>query len=116
MTDIIELAQRLGKSISESTQAANLMAARAEMDKQGEIVQLLKDYQAQAGKIAESEHENKPVEVDDKHKLQELHEKLVASDVFKKFTAAQVEYIDLMRQVNETLQKQLADTEKEKPG
>ncbi len=112
MTDVIELAQRLGKSISESSQAANLRTAREEMSKQGEITQLLKDYQAQAEKIAKSEHENTPVEVNDKHKLQELHGKLVASDVFKKFTAAQVEYIDLMRQVNETLQKQLSETEK----
>ncbi|MCD4699861.1 MAG: YlbF family regulator [Phycisphaerae bacterium] len=112
MTDIIELAERLGKAIGNSSQASTLRGAREEMNKQGEIAQLLKDYQAQAGKIAESEHENKPVEVDDKHKLQELHGKLVASDVFKKFTAAQVEYIDLMRQVNETLQKQLSETEK----
>ena len=112
MTDIIELAQRLGKAISESTQADNLRAARKEMSKQGEITQLLKDYQTQAEKVAKLEHENKPVEVDDKHKLQELHGKLVASDVFKKFTASQVEYIDLMRQVNETLQKQLSETEK----
>ncbi len=112
MTDAIELAQRLGKSISESTQAANLRTAREEMDKQGEITQLLKDYQAQAEKVAKLEHENKPVEVNDKHRLKELHGKLVASEVFKKFTAAQVEYIDLMRQVNETLQKQLAETEK----
>ena len=113
MTDIIELAQRLGKEISESTQADNLRAAREEMNKQGEITQLLKDYQTQAEKIAKLEHENKSVEVDDKHKLQELHGKLVASDVFKKFTAAQVEYIDMMRQVNKTLQKQLAETEKD---
>ncbi len=115
MEHALELAQRLGKSISESSEAANLRAAREEMSKQGEIAQLLKSYQAQAEKIAKLEHENKPVEVDDKHKLQELHGKLVASDVFKKFTAAQVEYIDLMRQVNETLQKQLAETEKENP-
>ncbi|MCK4626406.1 MAG: YlbF family regulator, partial [Phycisphaerae bacterium] len=85
MTDIIELAQRLGKAISESTQAANLRTAREKMSKQGEITQLLKDYQAQAEKVAKLEQENKPVEVDDKHNLQELHGKLVASDVFKKF-------------------------------
>ena len=115
MEHTIELAQRLGKSISESPQADNLRAARKEMNTQGEITQLLKDYQAQTEKVTKLEQEKKPVEVDDKHKLQQLHGKLVASDVFKKFTAAQVEYIDLMRQVNETLQKQLAETEKENP-
>lgn len=114
MTDIIELAQRLGKAISESGEAASLRDAREEMNNQGEIVQLLKDYQAHAEKIAKLEQENKPVEVNDKHKLKELHGNLVASEVFKKFTAAQVEYIDLMRRVNETLKKQLAETETEK--
>ena len=113
MTDIIELAQRLGKAIGNSSQAANLRGAREELNKQGEIVRLLKDYQVQAEKVAKSEQENKPVEVDDKHKLQELHEKLVASEVFKKFTAAQVEYIDLMRKVNDAIGSQMAQAGKE---
>ena len=111
MSAIVELAERLGKGISESPQGAALRAARAELEKQPEIVQLLKDYQAAGERIAKLEAESKPVEVDDKHKLQELHDKLVANDVFKKFTAAQVEYVDLMRQVNQAMAKQLAETE-----
>ena len=65
-----------------------------------------------AQKVEQLEHENKPVEVDDKHKLRDLHDTLVANDLFKRFTAAQVEYVDLMRQVNQTLRKQLAEVEK----
>ncbi len=73
---------------------------------------MLKQYQEQSLKIEQLEHENKPVEVEDKHRLRELHEKLVASDVFKRFTGAQVEYVDLMRQVNQALRRQLAEVEK----
>ncbi len=113
MDDITELAKRLGKAISESGEATNLRAAREEMNRHDEINQILKDYHSQADKIDKLEQEKKPVEVEDKQKLKELHEKLIASEVFKKFTAAQVEYIDLMRRVNETLQKQLAEIEKE---
>ena len=112
MAAIIELAERLGKAISESPQAAALRTARDEMGKQPEIDQLLKDFRTQNEKIAALEAEGKPVEVDDKHKFQELHDKLVANEVFKKFTAAQVEYVDLMRKVNQAMGKELTDTEK----
>ncbi len=112
MAAIIELAERLGKAISDSPQAAALRTARDEMGKQPELDQLLKDFRIQNEKVAGLEAEGKPIEVDDKHKLQELHDKLIASDVFKKFTAAQVEYVDLMRKVNQAMGKELADTEK----
>ena len=112
MDAIMEMAQKLGKAISESPQASKLRQAREELDKQQNVVQLLKDYQAQTDKVAKLEEEKKPVEVEDKHKLQELHDKLIASEAFKKLTSAQVEYIDLMRKVNATLQKHLAGVER----
>ncbi len=109
MADITELAERLGKAINSSPQAAALRAARKSLEADPQLSQLLKDYQAQAGKIDRLEGDNKPVEVEDKHKLQELQDKLFASETFKAFTAAQVEYVDLMRQVNSVLREQLAE-------
>lgn len=112
MSEIIELATRLGKAIAESQQAKLLREASKAMDAEPATVQLLNDYRTQAQKLDQMEHENKPIEVEDKHKLQDLHDRLVASEIFKKFTAAQMEYVDLMRQVNSTLHKQLAEVEK----
>ncbi len=111
MAAIVELAERLGKAIADSPQAEALRDARKELNKDAETSQLLKDYRAQAEKVAGLEEQKKPIEVDDKHRFQELQEKLAASEIFKKFTAAQVEYIDLMRKVNTSLQKQLTETE-----
>lgn len=113
MNEIIELAGRLGKAIADSAQALKLREARKALHSQADIMQVMKDYQAQAEKIARLEDEKKPVEVDDKHKLDGLHGKLISSEVFKKYTSAQVDYIDLMRKVNEALRGQLAATEKE---
>ena len=107
MSAIIELAQRLGKSIADSPQAAALRAARKELDSRPEIKKLLEDFQAQSEKLADLEQAKKPIEVADKHRLAELQDKLVGEEVFKKFTAAQVEYVDLMRRVNETLRKHM---------
>lgn len=111
MDKIIELATGLGEAISDSQQATQLKAARENLNKEKQASQLLKDYQAQSDRIAQLEREQKPVEVDDKQKLQELHERLIASEAFKRFTAAQVEYVDLMRKVNEAIRKHLGETE-----
>ena len=111
MSAITELAARLGKTIASSTEAATLRDARQAVNDQPEVSQLLKAFQAQSDKVRQLEAEKKPVEVDDKHKLQELQDKLVSSEVFKKYTAAQVDYIDLMRQVNMAIQNELAPTE-----
>lgn len=113
MSEITELAGRLGKAIAESLQAANLRAARKAMAAETGLTKLLNDYQVQADKVSRLEEENKPVEVSDKHALEELHDKLISSETFKKYTAAQMEYIDVMRQVNQTLRQQLAETEKD---
>ena len=111
MDQIIELAQRLGKAIAQSPQARSLVAVRDELAAQPQVEQLLKDYQQQADKITQLENEQKPIEVEDKHKLDELHGKLISNDLFKKLTAAQVDYVDLMRKVNGALRKEIAPIE-----
>ena len=107
---ILELAKRLGKAIADSQAVDDLRAARKAIQEEEGTPDLLKQFQEQSMKVARLEAENKPIEVDDKHKLQELNEKLVASVAFKKLTAAQVEYTDLMRQVNEAVHGQMEDS------
>jgi cell fate (sporulation/competence/biofilm development) regulator YlbF (YheA/YmcA/DUF963 family) len=111
MDTIIQLAENLGKAIASSLQAANLRAARGALEKEKDVAQLLKEYRAQADKIAQLEQAQKPVEVQDKHKLQDLHDRLVSSEVFKKFTAAQVEFLDLVRRANEAIRRNLAESD-----
>jgi len=113
MDHILELAERLGKAIAESPQARNMLAAGDALREQKDVAGLLGEFQAQSDKITQLENEQKPVEVEDKHKLQDLHDKLVACEVFKRYTAAQVEYVDLMRKVNEAMGQHLEETEME---
>jgi cell fate (sporulation/competence/biofilm development) regulator YlbF (YheA/YmcA/DUF963 family) len=107
VNDIIDMAARLGKAIARSPQAETLRKARAAMNAQNDVMQLLRDFQKQSERIAELQENDKPIEVEEKHKLDELHEQLLAKDVFKSFTAAQVEYVDLMRKVNEAISMEL---------
>ncbi len=109
---IIELAGRLGKAIADSPAATDLQATRKAIEEHPEISKLYKEVQDQSLKVAKLESEEKPVEVADKHKLSELREKLIATAEFKKYTAAQVEYADLMRQVSDAMQSKLEDEQK----
>jgi cell fate (sporulation/competence/biofilm development) regulator YlbF (YheA/YmcA/DUF963 family) len=111
MSDIIELASQLGKAIATSAQAQKLRDARAGLNTQADLIKILQQYHEQSDKMAALEADNKVIEVADKHKLQEMHDKLAASETFKTFTSAQMEYVDLMRQVNAEMRKQLAQTE-----
>jgi cell fate (sporulation/competence/biofilm development) regulator YlbF (YheA/YmcA/DUF963 family) len=107
MQDILDLAQRLGKAIAESPQARKLLEARRELDKHKDLLDLLKAHREQAARLARLEEEQKPIEVDDKHKLAEIETRLAAADPMKSLTAAQMEYVDLMRKVNQTLQQHM---------
>jgi len=109
--DITALAQKLGAAIAQSPQAVSLRAARKALDAQPDARKLMEDLHKQSEKIVALERQNKPVEVEDKHKLQEINDKLVANEAFKKHMVAQVEYVDLMRKVNQAIGKALAEIE-----
>jgi cell fate (sporulation/competence/biofilm development) regulator YlbF (YheA/YmcA/DUF963 family) len=111
MQNILDLAAQLGKTIAESPQAATLRAAKAELDRHADLAAMLKDFSAQADKIARLEAEGKAIEAADKHRLTELEDKLVGHEIFKRYMAAQVDYVDLMRKVNAELRKHLAGVE-----
>ena len=111
MADIFQLAEQLGKAISASPQAAALRTAREALNGKPEVTGLLKDYQQQANRIADLERTAKPVEVDDKHKLQDLHNQLAAAPAVKTLTVAQMEYVELMRKVSDTLRAETKDTD-----
>ena len=72
MEAIIQMAARLGNAVASSPQATALRDAMRELDDQPEVRKLLDEFQVHSRKVAELQAENKPIEVEDKHKLQEL--------------------------------------------
>ena len=111
MSAITELAERLGRAIADSPQVAALKAARDAMKNAPEAEQLFMDFREQTDKVARLQQDKKPIEVDDKRRLQDLHEKLIACEAFKQLTAAQVEYVDLMRKVNESIRQHIDENQ-----
>jgi cell fate (sporulation/competence/biofilm development) regulator YlbF (YheA/YmcA/DUF963 family) len=109
--DILAQAGRLGKMIADSPEAGKLKEAQKALEAEPELKQLLQDTQQHMDKMSQLESSGQPIEVDDKRRLQELQNQLIASETFKQFTAAQVEYVDLMRKVNEAMRSELREVE-----
>ncbi|MFW6065337.1 MAG: YlbF family regulator [Planctomycetota bacterium] len=115
--EIVELADRLGRALADSAQAKALSEAQQQLQQDPETSRLVSEYRDQAEKISRLEQEGKPVEPEDKNKLDELHSKLASMQAFKKYTAAQYEYADLMRRVDDALSKHLgAESAKQGEG
>jgi cell fate (sporulation/competence/biofilm development) regulator YlbF (YheA/YmcA/DUF963 family) len=111
MSAATEMAHRLGKTIAETPEARAMKEAREQLEADGDLKETLDAFQEQMEKVRNLEQEHKPVEPEDKQKLSELESKLAGSDTFKKYTAAQVNFYDLMRKVNRALREELADVE-----
>jgi len=111
MEDIANLAEQLGKAIAGSQQAVNLRETRKAMGGEEGLEETMKQYQQKAEQLQQKAQQSQPIEPAEKQEFEGLQNKLTASEGFKSFTQAQVEYVDLMRKVNQTLQKQLAEVE-----
>lgn len=110
-TDVLELAERLGKAIADSPQARSLREAREAFATDADAKPLQQQLQQQVQRVEQLEAEGKPVEVEDKHRLRDLQDRLMANPAFRALTDAQVEYVDLMRRVNQALGKHTLDVQ-----
>ena len=110
-TACIEMATRLGKVLAASPQATALVAAQKKLTEDPATRQVLHDYQEQAIKMARLEQSQQPISPDDKHKIQQINDKLIASDLYKQFLDAQVGYVDLMRKTNLAIRNELPQME-----
>lgn len=104
MQDILDMAAKLGRAIADSPQARELAGAQKALDADEKLSKDLTDLRAQNARVAQLLREGKPVEVEDKHKVRELEARLAGSDVFKRYSKAQMEYSDLLRRVTQTVQ------------
>ena len=101
--EILAAARDLGKLIGDHEAAKKVARAAGQLNDDTEAQRVLNDYQRQAQAVAEKEAQRKPVEVADKRQLEALHEELIRNALLREFQMAQMDYIDLMRQVDDAI-------------
>ena len=107
MQDVLDIARKMGEAIAQSDAFARLRAAEERIKQDESAMKASDDFNAMALKMARLEEENKPIEVADKHEFKRLQEAVLEDRVLQDHLAAQADYVDMMRQVNEAIQKAL---------
>jgi len=100
---ILQAARELGKLLASHEAAARFEAVIQKLQSDTEAQRLLNDYNRQMTTIAEKEATGKPIEVADKHQLQSLQQQVSANAMLRELQMAQMDYLDLMRRVDEAM-------------
>ncbi len=106
MDEILDLATRLGKRISQDPRAGKMAEAQVALENSLADRQLLADYETQQQKIYELEVSGKPIEPDDKRRLADLHAKVVGSNVIKEVLKAQADFLEIMNSVSQRIEQE----------
>ena len=106
MEEILELASKLGKLMAADSRAKGMAAASKALAESTEDRQLLGDFEDQQHMLGQLEASGKPIEPDQKRKLADLHQKVIASPVIKNLLKAQADYIELMNAVSQRIEEE----------
>lgn len=109
--EILDAATKLGKLIAEHDAAKRLESAAKQFNDNVDAQRLLTDYQRHVNAVGQKEASGQPIEVADKHKLEELQTKLSREPALGQLQMAQMDYLDLMRQVDAAIEGTANPTE-----
>ena len=101
---VIKAATELGKLIAEHSDAKKFDATTNLVHEDTEAQRILNDYNRHLMTIHEKETQGKPIEVEDKRKLESCQQQVIQSSTLRNLQVAQMDYLDLMRRVEEAMQ------------
>jgi cell fate (sporulation/competence/biofilm development) regulator YlbF (YheA/YmcA/DUF963 family) len=100
---IMKSAQELGKMLGDHPKVARLEAAIEKLKGDTEAQRALNDFNRYLQAVTEKEMAGQPIEVSDKHRLQELQNAVVHNLVLREFQLAQMDYVDLVRAIDDAM-------------
>ena len=107
MEELIEMARGLGKKVAGHERTALLKKAQKKVNADPDAAKLIEEFQQQAQKIRTFEQEQKPIEVEDKHKLRDLEQKIIANENLTELTRRQADFVELMRKIKDAIDNEL---------
>lgn len=107
MADVLRLAEQLGEAIAADPRYKATLDIQDRLEGDEAARKLLEEYNAQQIKIAEMERDMKPIEPEDKRRLEDLRTQVTGNELIKQLSAARFEFANLMRQVDEAIQSKL---------
>ena len=103
MEDIIAQARELGKKIAGHERTKSFMTAAKAVAEDKDAQAVLRNYQESVERVRSLEASGKPVEVDDKKKLQQAETAVAGNDKLKQMMKHQADYLEMMHRINSAI-------------
>lgn len=104
--EILDKARELGDLIAEHPSAKKLESVLQRLQGDTEAQRAMTDYERHLRTLSEKQESGRPIEVDDKRKLEKLQMAVIKNPILRDMQVAQMDYLDLMRRVDEAIQGQ----------
>ncbi len=101
--EILNAARELGKLLATHEAATRFEATVRKLQGDIDAQRILNDYNRHLESLAEKESAGRPIEVEDKRKLDALQKQVMSNPLLQELQVAQMDYLDLMRRVDEAM-------------
>ncbi len=104
---ILDDAEKLGQLLAQHPSVAKYQQAQRAVSEDPEASRLLSDFDRTLETLARQEQSGMPVSDAQRQQLESLQSRIVSHIKVKALNLAQVEFVDLLRRVNQTIQRPL---------
>lgn len=109
MQQLIDEATKLGQLAAQHPAVARYKQAREAVDKDAEASRMLADLDRQIESLTRQAQSGIPVTDAQQTQLENLQNRIVSHIKVKALNMAQVEFVDLLRKISQTIQRQVAE-------
>ena len=113
---IMQEAEKLGQLVAQHPAVARYKQAQKSVAEDPEAGRLLADFDRQLETLGRQEQSGMPVTDAQRMQLESLQGRIISHIKIKALNMAQVEFVDLLRKVTQTIQRPLADAPQAGPG
>src|SRR5687768_6459319 len=106
---IMQEAEKLGQLVAQHPAVARYKQAQKSVAEDPEAGRLLADFDRQLETLGRQEQSGMPVTDAQRMQLESLQGRIISHIKIKALNMAQVEFVDLLRKVTQTIQKPLVD-------
>jgi cell fate (sporulation/competence/biofilm development) regulator YlbF (YheA/YmcA/DUF963 family) len=113
---IMAEAEKLGQLVAQHPAVAKYKQAQKSVSDDADATRLLADFDRQLETLSRQEQSGLPVTDAQRQQLENLQSKIVSHIKVKNLNIAQVEFIDLLRRITQTIQRPLTDAPAARPA
>ncbi len=107
---IMDEAEKLGRLVAQHTAVERYKHAQKAVAEDPDASRLLADFERNLAKLDQQAQAGLPVTDAQRDQLEAMQSKIVSHIKVKALNMAQVEFVDLLRRITQTIQKPLSDT------